>query len=178
MIDWTTERIAALSKEALKNLRANAQAKGNEQVVHLCDTELSARTLRRKGARPHRTADESRRGQYVCGYHFVCPSEEGVTRNSDQTVWTGTWVVEKRKAEESSRYGAYVALHTSKNEPSYLQGNLKDSRVAKLNSEYADGRAVKIPMGVDLLFERSDEPYDWCGDGSGEKGYLWKNVPK
>jgi len=43
--------------------------------------------------------------------------------------------------------------------------------------EYADGRPVKIEFGVDFLLERTDEPYDWKGDGSGEKGYVW-NTPR
>jgi hypothetical protein len=78
----------------------------------------------------------------------------------------------------SSRYGAYVALHTSKSEPSYLQGALKDWRQAKRNAEYADGRPVRIPLGIDLLFDPAGQPYEWSGDGSGEKGYVWKEIPK
>ncbi len=78
----------------------------------------------------------------------------------------------------SSKYGAYVALHTSKSESSYLQGALKDWRQAKRNTEYADGRPVRIPFGIDLLFEPTGQPYQWGGDGTGEKGYVWAEIPK
>jgi hypothetical protein len=178
MVDWTVEKIAALSTEDLKSLRANAAAKSNQQLIDLCDAELLVRVPRRTRAQVNRGPNESRRGQYVCGYHFVCPSETGLTFNADHTVWTGTWVVDKENAEMSSRYGAYVALHTSKSEPSYLQGALKDWRQAKRNAEYADGRPVRIPLGIDLLFDPAGQPYEWSGDGSGEKGYVWKEIPK
>ena len=118
----------------------------------------------------------SRRGQFVSGYHFVCPREKGVTPNGDGTIWTGTWVVEKGNAEKSAKYGAYVALHTARAEMSYLQGNVKDWRRAKRDDQYADGRRVKIEFGVDFLLEPTNQPHQWNGEGSGEKGYVWKNI--
>lgn len=135
---------------------------------------MIARTVRRRTTR----TIESRRGQYVCGYHFVCPAERGVTFDGDRTIWTGTWVVDKRNAEKSTKYGAYVALHVAKSESSYLQGALKGWREAKRDREYADGRPVRIPLGIDMLLDRTDRPYEWKGDGSGEKGYLWTKIPK
>jgi len=109
----------------------------------------------------------------VVGFHFVCPDERGVTRNPDGTIWTGTWVVDSNHAERGSKNGAYVALHTSKSQRSYLQGTIKDWRKAPRDPEYADGRRVKIESGIDFLFEPTSEAYEWQGDGAGEKGYAW-----
>jgi len=96
-----------------------------------------------------------------------------LTRNSDGTVWTGTWVVDKIHAERAAKIGAYVAPHTAKSELSYLQGVVKDWRKMEREQEYADGKPVKIEFGVDFLLEITNEPHPWNGDGSGEKGYVW-----
>lgn len=178
MVDWTIERIAALPTEGVKNLRENASRLGEISVLTLCDAELSRRAPNReKATRVTHVTREVRDGQVVVGFHFVCAQEKGVTRNSDGTVWTGTWVVDKIHAERAARIGAYVALHTAKSEPSYLQGVVKDWRKMEREQEYADGRPVKIEFGVDFLLEMTNEPYGWNGDGSGEKGYVW-GTPK
>lgn len=178
MIDWIAERIAALSTEGVKNLRENAERLGETSVLTLCDAELSRRVPNReKAPRVTNVTTEDRHGQVVVGFHFVCPQEKGVTRNSDGTIWTGTWVVDKRHAERAVRIGAYVALHTGKSELSYLQGVVKDWRKTGREQEYAEGRPVKIEFGVDFLLEMTNEPYTWNGDGSGEKGYVW-GTPK
>ena len=178
MVDWTAERIAALPTDAVKALRQNASRLGEMSVLTLCDAELSRRTpTREKPARVTNVTAEPRDGQVVVGFHFVCPQGKGVTTNSDGTVWTGTWVVDKIHAERAARIGAYVALHTAKSELSYLQGVVKDWRKMEREQEYADGRPVKIEFGVDFLLEITNEPYGWKVDGSGEKGYVW-NTPK
>jgi hypothetical protein len=174
MIDWSAERIATLSLDDLKRLRVNAIRQGNKSVIALCEAELTRRTPVR--APKVERSKMSRRGQYVGGYHFVCPREKGVTLNGDGTVWTGTWVVEESNAEKSLKYGAYVALHTAKSEASYLQGNIWGWRKAKRDREYADGRPVKIEFGVDFLLTLRDQPYPWNGEGAGEKGYVWQDV--
>jgi hypothetical protein len=43
MVDWTDERIAALSDEQLKNLLANAERKSANEVFSLCVAELAKR---------------------------------------------------------------------------------------------------------------------------------------
>ena len=140
----------------------------------LCDAELSRRApSREKTPRTPKVIVESRHAQVVIGFHFVCPQEKGVTRNSDGTVWTGTWVVDKIHAERAAKIGAYVAPHTAKSELSYLQGVVKDWRKMEREQEYADGKPVKIEFGVDFLLEITNEPHPWNGDGSGEKGYVW-----
>jgi len=178
MIEWSPQRIAALSTEDLKNLRANALRKAGKSIIELCDAEIERRTPARAKVTNVLRSGLSRTDQYVGGYHFVCPAEKGVIRNGDGTFWTGTWVVEKLNAEMSTKHGAYIALHVTKSDQSYLQGNLKDWRQAERDREYAEGQLVKIPMGVDFLVEPTDQPYQWIGDGAGEKGYAWKDVPK
>jgi hypothetical protein len=178
MIEWTAERIAALPTEGVKNLRENARRLGEISVLTWCDAELSRRAPNReKATRVTNLPREDRDSQVVVGFHFVCPEEKGVIRNSDGTVWTGTWVVGKIHAERAARIGAYVALHMAKSELSYLQGVVKDWRKMEREQECADGRPVKTEFGVDFLLEMTNEPYGWNGDGSGEKGYVW-GTPK
>src|SRR5262249_5377337 len=116
---------------------------------------------------------ESHAGKAVVGLHFVCQRGRGVTANGDGTLWTGTWVVSKEHAAHGAKIGAYVALHESKSEPSYLQGKIKDSRNAKREREYAEGRPARTENGIDFLLEPTTQSYTWSGDGAGEKGYVW-----
>jgi hypothetical protein len=178
MVAWTPERLSALSPEELANLRANAVRKNSKVVVDLCDAEIARRSPVRVKLPRTEGAPLSRDGQFVAGYHFVCPQESGVTVNGDGTVWTGTWVVDRDNAERSAKFGGYVALHTAKSDPSYLQGKIKEWRRSKRNREYADGRLVKIQYGVDFLLELTNQPYRWSGEATGEKGYLWADEPK
>jgi hypothetical protein len=177
MVDWTRERISELSLEDVKSLRENATRRGETAIIERCDAELAARAPVRQKSPRVKGPRESHRGQVVIGYHFVCPREKGVTTNPDGTIWTGTWVVDKKWAERSSKIGAYVALHATKSEVSYLHGIIKNWRSAKRDPEYAEGRRVKIEYGADFLLELTNSPYQWQGDGSGEKGYVWSAVP-
>jgi hypothetical protein len=170
MVDWTAERIAEMSREDVKTLRQNAVRLGNDVVVALCDAALSESSP----ARPRsKTSGSTSKSETVRGFHSVCPQETGVTLNSDGTVWTGTWVVDPRHAERGSRIGAYVALHTTKSEPSYLQGTIKDWRRSPRERQYSDVRPAKTRFGIDFLLELTSSPYEWQGDGSGEKGYAY-----
>lgn len=45
---WTVEKIAALSLTEVKNLLENANRKGNQEVVSLCETELFSRKTKPK----------------------------------------------------------------------------------------------------------------------------------
>jgi hypothetical protein len=125
MTDWTSERVAALPVERVKVLRANALKLGNNAVMKLCDAEIARRAPAREKTSRIKTPPESRDDQIVAGFHFVCDRGKGVTANVDGSVWTGTWVVDQVHAERGERIGAYVALHATKAEPSYLQGIIK-----------------------------------------------------
>jgi hypothetical protein len=176
VIQWSAETVAELELDGLKRLRVNALKKGHEQLIALCDAEPAKRKPPKSPKM--KTASLPRPDQYIFGYHFVCPGERGVLHNADGTLWTGTWVVDKSHLEKSMKYGAYVALHVTRSDPSYIQGNLKDWRPAKRDYEYADGKPVKNIMGIDFLLEPTTLPHQWIGDATGEKGYRWDKVPK
>ena len=177
MIKWTTEEIAKRSTEEVKLLRHNAAKLGKQEIVDLCDAELS----RRKPAPIKRArlagADEDRAGHYVSEFHFVCPNELGVTRNQDGSIWTGTWVVATANAEAALKYGSHVALHATKAEQSYLQGSIKGWRKSPRESRYAEDQLVKTEFGIDFLLEPTHSPMMWKGEGAGEKGYAWTPIP-
>jgi len=104
--DWTSERIATLSIEQVGRLRENALRLGKEAVVELCDAEIDRRKPVRERPSRTRVPSESRDGQIVIGFHFVCDKGKGVTADLDGRVWTGTWVVDKAHAEKGQRAGA------------------------------------------------------------------------
>jgi hypothetical protein len=168
---WTSEKLASKSKEEVKTVRENAIKHNAQEVVELCDTELSRR------APPKKQAATKKRGNGhnpVIGYHFVCrPQEKGVIRNSDGTVWSGTWVVAEIQAEQSLKVGAYVALHLSHAEPSYMHGKVRAWRRTKREDEYAEGQEVKTPIGTDFLLKLTDEKIEWRGAGTVERSYVY-----
>jgi hypothetical protein len=172
LIEWTPEKLTALNVDQLKSLRENAEKLGGQNVVELCDVELAKRKPKKIiESSAHHTSDDA-----VIGFHFVCDRGQGVTKNSDGTHWTGTWVVDKCHAERAAKIGAYVALHETKSETSYLQGLVKDWRVSKRERQYAEGQTTKTETGIDFLFEITDISYQWVGGGSGEKGYAWASA--
>jgi len=175
MIVWTAEEIAKRTTEHLKTIKENAAKQRREDIVALCDAEFD----RRKPARQKQVNEASERkvGQYVSEFHFVCPKELGVTRASDGSIWTGTWVVAEANAVDAETYGAVVALHTSKAEPSYVQGAIKGWRKSPRQDRYAGDQLVKTASGIDFQFVPKNKPIPWRGDGAGEKGYLWASLP-
>ena len=170
MVDWSPERVAALSVEDIKALRINAEKNGASDLVNLCEAELVKRRPPRL-VRAKTTGTRSSKSDTVYGFHFTCDRERGVTKNADGTVWTGVWVVDKVHAERAAKIGAYVALHESKVEQSYLQGIVKDWRMAPRDRQYAEDRETKIKEGVEFLLELTPKSHEWVGDGTGEKGY-------
>lgn len=173
-MEWNQETISKLASDKIKSLRENAKKLREQAIVDLCDLELLKRApIKAKKAPSSKSKQNSRPDGVVAGFHFVCPGEKGVTRNTDGTIWTGIWVVDKAHAEKALKVDAYVALHTAKSEPSYLQGKIKDWRAKKRERQYADDRLVKIEDGIEFQFSPTHEPYTWHGDGSGEKGYYW-----
>ena len=170
MVDWS-KRIDGMSREEIKALRDNAIRLGNTAVLELCNTALSRGSAVR--GRVKSVSGAAGRNASVGGFHFVCPQEKGITINSDGTAWTETWVVDSRHAERGARAGAYVELHKTKSEPSYLQGTIKGWRRSLREKHYVDGRPVKTRFGIDFLLELTGSPHDWHGDGSGEKGYAY-----
>ncbi|MBN8958955.1 MAG: hypothetical protein J0H17_20695 [Rhizobiales bacterium] len=173
---WTAEALSARSTEDVKAIRENARRKENHDVVRLCDAELERRKSPKK-PKVHRGVI-SRADQYVCEFHFVCPNELGVVKNADGTLWTKTWVVAESHAEAAVKYGACVALHAKKAEASYLQGPILSWRKAPREARYGADQLVQTEMGIDFQFMPSNDALIWQGDATGEKGYLWREIPK
>jgi hypothetical protein len=177
-ITWTAEKIAAKSDDEIKTLRENAIKYGAQDVLSLCDEELTRRRPPRvrqpTSERPH----ENRDGYYVSEFHFVCPNELGVARQADGLIRSGTWVVSEANVALALRYGSTVALHASKAEASYLQGTIKAWERRPREPRYAEDQLVKTEFGIDFLFEPSDVSLPWVGEGAGEKGYAWAPIPE
>jgi len=94
----------------------------------------------------------------VIGMHFVCRDDLNVTDFGDGTFETGVWCV----AAEHARTVRVVALHASRDTPSYRQGAVI-------------GRRAVIHEGkTRFVFRVRDDgqPRVWSGGGSGEKGYV------
>jgi hypothetical protein len=175
---WTPEEIAKRSTDQIKTIRENAARKNRDDIVAMCDVELANRQPARPRKQSALPADAARRrGQYVAQFHFVCPKETGITQGTDGLTWTGTWVVAEGHAIDAQKYGSLVALHTSRAEPSYLQGEIRGWRKSPRQKEYAEGRAAKTPFGIDFQFVPNDKPVAWQGDAAAERGYLWVDTP-
>ena len=140
-------------------------------TIELCELEIATRAAFKKKKHQSVRGLSPRDDVPVIGFHFVCAREKGVTRNPDGTLWSGTWVVAEKQAEQALKTGAYVALHESKSEPSYLQGAMKGWRPAPRARRYGE-QEVKITSGIDFLIEPTSQPVEWVGDGAGEKGYA------
>jgi hypothetical protein len=177
MIDWTRERLSGHTNDEIESLRENARKRHRQEIVDLCDNELASRKPVRKTRGVGATSD-NHAGQYVSEFHFVCPNELGVARNSDGSIWSGTWVVSEDHAEAAVRFGSYVALHLAKAERSYFQGVVKDWRRSVRERRYSGEQQTQTMSGIDFLFEPSEAPLEWKGDGSGEKGYAWAPLPE
>jgi hypothetical protein len=107
---------------------------------------------------------------YVAGYHFICDRSRGVSHAKDGIFWSGSWVVKEAIAKQSKELGAYLALHETKSEPSYLQGQVIDFRLATRSMIDKDN------VGIEFQVRMSKKICGWIGDGSGEKGYFWQPI--
>jgi hypothetical protein len=94
--DWPKERIAALERDEIEQLRANALALGEREVVELCDAVLATCTKRRRAAPGNRvkgrrlisrSAAFEARGVYLQNAR----TSWGGVRSSDGTVVLGLW---------------------------------------------------------------------------------------
>jgi hypothetical protein len=94
----------------------------------------------------------------VIGMHFVCRNSANIEELGDGWFKSGHWKV----SEEHAKTAEYIALHETKTAPSYKQGNIKDYVLGP----HGNGRFT-------FYVKETHESRDWCGDGTGEKGYLW-----
>ena len=177
LVPPTPEQLQGYTNEQVKVVRENAIRHNVVALQELCDAELARRAPKRPRIVRIRDQESDHCGLVVVGFHFVCADEQGVTHNPDGSLWTGTWVVAKEHAERAPKIESYVALHSAKIEPSYLQGVVKDVRRSERERSYAEGQEVQTEYGFDFLFEPTDVSYEWHGGGTGEKGYAWGTPP-
>jgi hypothetical protein len=174
---WTKEKIENLADNQIEALRENGAKRHRQDIVELCDQEIARRKPTRAKKVPNQ-GNVNHSGQYVSEFHFICPTELGISRNPDGTIWTGTWVVAEEHAEKAVDHGALVSLHLSKTELSYMQGVIKGWRKSSRQRRYSGEQPTQIKEGIDFLFQPSDSPVPWKGDATGEKGYAWTSVPE
>jgi hypothetical protein len=175
--NYTAEKLALESRQNVETIRKNAVRLGAVDLVEMCDRDLQSRSPpKRAGSKEihpkHSDTD------VVTGYHFVCERDRGVTQIGDGRFWSGSWVAAEVNVKNSLRYGAYLALHESKSEASYRQGQILNYRRSPrdmLGSKESAGEA-KTEEGIEFLVQETNEPYAWVGAGAGEKGYRWTKI--
>ncbi|HEY1154330.1 MAG TPA: hypothetical protein VGE73_10795 [Pseudolabrys sp.] len=175
-ISWTSEKISERTEKEIAIIRENAVRLKAAEIVLMCDSELESRASRKK-TKAKKKPIENDSTRTAIGYHFVCrPQGNGVVVNDDGTVWSGTWVVAESQAEKSLRAGAYVALHLSHAEPSYLKGQILGFRRSPRAKRYAEGQEVKTREGTDFLLSLSEDQIQWSGEGTVEKSYVYTPI--
>jgi hypothetical protein len=163
---WTNERIQGLSTAQIESLKVNAERMGSVELVFLCQDVMETRKSVKAALKQIKS--EALDAGYVAGYHFICERARGVEHLKDGIFWSGSWVVSEANAKLSLEYGAYLSLHERKSDQSYLQGEVIDIRVAPRSM------VDKENTGIEFKVRATDQPYDWIGTGTGEKGYLWE----
>lgn len=170
---WTAERIAKLDKAGVSNLRANALQRGVVSLVELCDEELHRRAPKKPRRQDYQASHSN--DSVVIGYHVVCADDRGVVQLDSGRFRSGSWVVAEENVRRSLKYGAYLALHQTKADPSYRQGRILD--YARTPREMVEsGSSSKTEEGIEFLVQATNEPYAWVGTGAGEKGYRWADI--
>jgi len=154
MIDWSDERLLALTPQQLEAVRRNAVAKNELALAERIGRIQDLRKPERSGGA----------ASPVIGFHFKCKDDYEVTQMPDGTFWSGVWAVDDGLCDPAIKLGGYVALHLAKRERSYRQGTLVDWKVEPRTKG-------KTPMGVSFLVVPFDEQLPWFGNGSGERGY-------
>lgn len=175
--NYTPQKLALESRENVETIRRNAARLGAIDLVKMCETDLEARPPR-KSKRSEKTHPKLSDTDLVAGYHFVCGRDRGVTQIGNGQFWSGSWVVAEVNAKNSVKYGAYLALHESKSEISYRQGQILDYRRSPRDMLGSDkpGEEAKIEEGIEFLVQETNEPYAWVGESTGEKGYRWTKI--
>jgi hypothetical protein len=158
---WTAEKLSALELARLKVLRENAMRNGAVDLVAMCDSAID---LRKPAASARsRKATDKETGDLVTEFHFICQNDRGVKVNSDGTFWSTSWVVAEEVLQKSMKYGAKLALHSSKAEPSYRQGTIRDYQRI---DDFAEG---DVKFRIDFLVVSDETPLAWAGSDAGEK---------
>jgi hypothetical protein len=165
---WSAEKLKDRTLKEVEQIRENAAKRSVLELVDLCDAELATRVRPQRVTR--RQSTQISETDVVTGYHFVCQANRGVEANEDGTFWSGSWIVAEQNVRKSLKYGAYIALHNSKSELSYRQGRLIDYRKS------ARSMVSKNEEGIEFKIQPEEDPYEWVGNGAGEKGYKWSKL--
>lgn len=96
----------------------------------------------------------------VVGIHLVCRQRLRVEELGNGEFKSGHWKI----SESSANTAQYLALHESKNQPSYKQGIIEKWK-----------RSEERPDRITFYVKATDEQKEWVGGGTGEKGYLWSD---
>lgn len=156
--EWTTDALLALEPKRLDVLRRNAGTRGDAALIERCEQIQASRKPKKTTKSPRTKANP------VIGFHYVCEPDHGVVRLAGGRFWSGVWVVDEAHCDAAIKAQGYLALHSSKSEPSHRQGTIVDWKT--------EGRPIgKTEVGVTFLVEPFEEPMPWFGTGSGEKGY-------
>jgi hypothetical protein len=175
--NYTPEKLALESRENVETIRKNAARLGAIDLVKMCDSDLQARPSP-KSKQNRKTHPKLSDADVVTGYHFVCGRDRGVSQIGNGQFWSGSWVVAEINVKNSLKYGAYLALHESKLETSYRQGQILNYRRSPRDMLHSDkpGQQAKTEEGIEFLVQETNEPYVWVGESTGEKGYRWTKI--
>jgi len=175
--NYTPKKLALESRQNVDTIRKNAARLGAIDLVEMCDRDLASRPST-KSKRNHEIHPKHSETDVVTGYHFVCERDRGVTQIGDGRFWSGSWVVAEVNVKNSLKYGAYLALHESKSDASYRQGQILNYRRSPRDMLEGNESSpeVKTEEGIEFLVQETNEPYAWVGTATGEKGYRWTKI--
>lgn len=176
---WTAEKLRTLSLKELKSLRDNAASRNAPDIVAICAVELANRNepvgrsapagRSKPKAKAAAVSPVQSNAYFVAAYHFVCRDDKGVRDLPDGRFTTAAWAVSESVIAESLKHGALLALHETKEEPSFRQGKIVSFE--RVNT-YDGHQEQKIGF----LVEPTSDAVAWFGEGTGEKGYRWAKV--
>ena len=156
MVDWTDERVAALSNQDLKNLRVNAERKEVAELVTKCDAELEKRS-----ANKPRKAGAAR-----------SPSKQFEHDMSEQLAVVGKAMAEKYDLSEETAKAKSVGVKGFKSHKlldakgfAKLGGSQRDGSVA-IDRYISHRRGNSIAtLGVWLLKDKPVEEHEFLVGG-------------
>lgn len=158
---WTIEKLLALEPARLEQVRQNALKRSELDLAQQC-ADIQ------KGRKANLPTADKKALDPVVGFHFVCKGDYEVTLEADGSFRSGVWAVDSDHCDPAIELGGYVALHDSKQTPSYRQGKIIGWKL----KERSKGSTA---MGVEFHVVPMSEPIHWYGRGSGERGYRRVN---
>jgi len=104
----------------------------------------------------------------VIELHYVCDDWKNVKSLGEEIFISGDWVISKgHLSADKIAKGIKFALHQSRSELSYLQGEIIDWE-----------KSPDHEKRVIFKFKFTNTPMKWEGHATGERGYLWEKDEK